>query len=188
MENRNGLIVHARLTEATGTAERTTALDMIEDNAKRGSTLGADKNYNTTLSPVAASAAARRMSRRTIPTAARRLTRARHGIPAIASARSSASGSKNHSRGSRQSAVCARPGTVAAAWFSGSSCSAPQPTISFVFRRCWQQRDESVWSVKHATKLDRKLRAQRRLWPIDRLILAAHIRRIALQDYFSAAC
>jgi len=46
-ENRNGLIVDARLTEANGTAERTTALDMIEDNAKPGSTVGADKNYDT---------------------------------------------------------------------------------------------------------------------------------------------
>ena len=39
-ENRNGLIVDARLTEANGTAERTTALDMIEDNANPGSTVG----------------------------------------------------------------------------------------------------------------------------------------------------
>ena len=31
-ENRNGLVVDARLTEANGTAERATALDMIEDN------------------------------------------------------------------------------------------------------------------------------------------------------------
>ena len=38
-ENRNGLIVDARLTEANGTAERTTALDMIEDNARPGSTV-----------------------------------------------------------------------------------------------------------------------------------------------------
>ena len=47
MENRNGLIIDARLTEANGTAERTTALDMIEDNAKSGSTVGGDKNYDT---------------------------------------------------------------------------------------------------------------------------------------------
>jgi hypothetical protein len=47
MENRNGLIVDARLTEANGTAERATALDMIEDNAKPGSTVGGDKNYDT---------------------------------------------------------------------------------------------------------------------------------------------
>jgi IS5 family transposase len=47
VENRNNLIVDARLTEATGTAERTTALDMIEDNAGPGSTVGADKLYDT---------------------------------------------------------------------------------------------------------------------------------------------
>jgi transposase len=47
MENRHGLIVDARLTEANGTAERTTALDMIEDNARPGSTVGGDKNYDT---------------------------------------------------------------------------------------------------------------------------------------------
>src|ERR1700728_74790 len=46
-ENRNGLIVDARLTEANGTAERTTALAMIEDNAASGSTVGGDKNYDT---------------------------------------------------------------------------------------------------------------------------------------------
>lgn len=46
-ENRNGLIVDARLTEANGTAERATALDMIKDNTKPGSTVGGDKNYDT---------------------------------------------------------------------------------------------------------------------------------------------
>jgi transposase len=47
MENRNALIVDARLTEANGTAERTTALAMIDDNARPGSTVGGDKNYDT---------------------------------------------------------------------------------------------------------------------------------------------
>ena len=46
-ENRHGLIVDAKLTEATGTAEREAALAMIDDNAGPGSTLGADKNYDT---------------------------------------------------------------------------------------------------------------------------------------------
>jgi len=46
-ENRNGLIVDARLTEANGTAERATALDVIDDIARPGSTVGADKNYDT---------------------------------------------------------------------------------------------------------------------------------------------
>jgi transposase len=47
MENRNALIVDARLTKANGTAERATALDMIDDNARPGSTVGGDKNYDT---------------------------------------------------------------------------------------------------------------------------------------------
>jgi len=47
MENRNALIIDARLTEANGTAERATALDMIDDNAGPGSTVGGDKNYDT---------------------------------------------------------------------------------------------------------------------------------------------
>jgi transposase len=47
MENRNALIVDARLTEASGTAERATALAMIDDNAAPGSTVGGDKNYDT---------------------------------------------------------------------------------------------------------------------------------------------
>jgi hypothetical protein len=42
-ENRQGPIVEARLTEANGTAECAIALDMIEDNAKPGSTVGADE-------------------------------------------------------------------------------------------------------------------------------------------------
>jgi transposase len=46
-ENRNGLIIDARLTEANGTAERTSALDMIKDNARPGCTVGGDKNYDT---------------------------------------------------------------------------------------------------------------------------------------------
>jgi transposase len=46
-ENRHGLIVDARLTEANGTAECSTALDMVDDNASARSTLGADKNYDT---------------------------------------------------------------------------------------------------------------------------------------------
>ena len=40
MENRNSLIVDARLTEANCRAERATALGMINDNVGRGSTVG----------------------------------------------------------------------------------------------------------------------------------------------------
>ena len=48
MENRNGLVVDACLTEANGHAERIAALHMIEPRADRPRpiTLGADKGYD----------------------------------------------------------------------------------------------------------------------------------------------
>ena len=49
MENRNGLVVDACLTDANGHAERIAALHMIEPRADRSTpiTLGADKAYDT---------------------------------------------------------------------------------------------------------------------------------------------
>jgi transposase len=44
MENRNGLVVDTRLTQATGTAERDAAEEMLQ---KRRGTVGADKAYDT---------------------------------------------------------------------------------------------------------------------------------------------
>lgn len=47
-ENRNGLVVDARLSQATGTAERESALTMVETlPGQHPITLGADKNYDT---------------------------------------------------------------------------------------------------------------------------------------------
>jgi transposase len=48
MENRNGLVVDVALTQATGTAEREAALEMLgEIPGKRRITVGGDKNYDT---------------------------------------------------------------------------------------------------------------------------------------------
>ena len=50
MENRHGLVVETRLTEATGTAEREASVAMVgqKRKQKRGRlTLGGDKNYDT---------------------------------------------------------------------------------------------------------------------------------------------
>jgi transposase len=48
MENRTGLVVDVAVTQATGTAERDTAFDMLERiPGKRRITLGADKGYDT---------------------------------------------------------------------------------------------------------------------------------------------
>lgn len=49
MENRNGLLVELRIEEAHGRAERTTALEMLEQELPRNGriTVGADKGYDT---------------------------------------------------------------------------------------------------------------------------------------------
>lgn len=48
MENRNGLAVNARVTQATGTAEREAAVAMVQAlSGTHRVTLGADKNYDT---------------------------------------------------------------------------------------------------------------------------------------------
>ena len=48
MENRNGLVVDARLSEATGTAERDSAVEMVsEQPGTHRITVGADKLYDT---------------------------------------------------------------------------------------------------------------------------------------------
>ena len=49
MENRNGLVMAAEMTPATGTAEREAAVAMVEELADgQRLTLGADKGYDTT--------------------------------------------------------------------------------------------------------------------------------------------
>lgn len=48
MDNRNGLVVDVQITQATGTAERDTALDMLQAvPGSRHLTVGADKGYDT---------------------------------------------------------------------------------------------------------------------------------------------
>jgi transposase len=46
-ENRNGLVVDVRVTQATGTAEREAALAMLEQKGRKRVTLGADRGYDT---------------------------------------------------------------------------------------------------------------------------------------------
>lgn len=47
-ENRNGLVVDVRTTQATGTAERTAAIEMVGNKpAKKRVTLGGDRGYDT---------------------------------------------------------------------------------------------------------------------------------------------
>jgi transposase len=47
MENRNGLLIDLAVSEANGTCERETALSMLEQHAPAGTTVGADRGYDT---------------------------------------------------------------------------------------------------------------------------------------------
>lgn len=47
MENGNGLVVDVATSLATGKAERQAALELLAKPAKRGTTVGADKGYDT---------------------------------------------------------------------------------------------------------------------------------------------
>lgn len=47
VENRHGLLVDLRISEANGFAERQTALEMLDEHLRHGSTLGADRGYDT---------------------------------------------------------------------------------------------------------------------------------------------
>ena len=116
MENRNGLVVDARLTQATGTAEREAALAMLGDlPGRRRITVGADKDYDTAAFVAAARdderhAACGAEHQRHI--AARTSTGGPRAMPAIGSARSSASGSRRRTAGSRRSAAWRRPNSA----------------------------------------------------------------------------
>lgn len=46
-ENRNGLVVDVRTTQASGTAERDAAIEMISGKASKRVTLGGDRGYDT---------------------------------------------------------------------------------------------------------------------------------------------
>ncbi len=75
-ENRNGLIVAALLSEATGTAEREAALRLVERYRLRpGATLGADKAYDAQAFVAALDA------RGIVPHIARNTSRRRSAVP-----------------------------------------------------------------------------------------------------------
>lgn len=47
MDNRNGLLVDLQVREANGSAERETALSMLQEHASEGATVGADRGFDT---------------------------------------------------------------------------------------------------------------------------------------------
>ena len=131
MENRSGLVVAARLTQATGLAERAAASMLIEDVPGRHRiTVGADRAYDTTgfvaglrrlnATPHVAqniSGRTSRIDRRTV----------RH--PGYWRANGRASGSRRRSPGSRPSPAKPRPASAAPPGSAGPSRWRPRPTI-----------------------------------------------------------
>ena len=119
MENRNGLVVAAEMTAATGTAEREAAVAMVEEMAGgRRMTLGADRAYDT-ADFVAG------MRRLGVTPHVSQNSNGRHRRPHHASSRRSAcacaSASRKCSAGSRRWAGCARRVTAARRWSGGCS-------------------------------------------------------------------
>ena len=112
MENRNGLIVGAVTTTASGHAERRAALALIEPQAGAPVTLGADKGYDsadfvtalrdkTVIPHVAQNTSGRRSAIDDRPTPV---------IPAMRSRSASANASRRPSAGPRRWPACARCG------------------------------------------------------------------------------
>ena len=123
MENGNGLLVDARLSQATGTAEPRAALEMLGALPVSGKkTMGADKNYDT----AAFVAAARKLN--VTPHVAQNITThrgsnidgrtTRHA--ATEPARSSANASRRPTVGSRKSPGWRRPSI--AVWTGSAGC------------------------------------------------------------------
>ena len=133
MENRNGLIVGAVTTTATGHAERWAALTLIEPHADTPQpvTLGADKGMTAPiLSPRCATRRSLRTLRSTLAPGARRLTTASPPIPATRSPSASANGSRRPSAGPRRWRACASCGTAGCSRSIGNSPSQWPPTTS----------------------------------------------------------
>ena len=102
MEHRNALIVDAELTEATGYAERDTALEMLDGSHPRPDVEPSRATRATTPKislPMSASSGSRRTSRRTRPANAPRSTGAPPAMPDMPSVNGSANGSRNRSAG-----------------------------------------------------------------------------------------
>jgi hypothetical protein len=115
MENRNGLVVDARLTHATGTAEPAAVLQMLQALPGTGHKRSARTRATTPppSSPTAAPPASRRMWRRTSTRiAARTSTGGRRAMAAIASVRPFASGSRRRTAGSSRWVAWRKPSCV----------------------------------------------------------------------------
>ena len=127
MDNRHGLVVNTRLTQASGTAEPEAALAMAAEIAgQHRVTLGADKGYDQKelVRELRAHQVTPHFARKVHSAIDRRTTR----HPGYAISQSSANGWKRSSVGSRPSAACARPAIGVPTGSVGCLPSQPPPT------------------------------------------------------------
>ena len=135
MENRNGLIVGAVTTRASGHAERLAALALIEPPRRapaahhaRGRQRLRRRRVYPSLSWSCATRRSRRMLRRTPAVAVRRSTPAPPAIPDMRSPSASANASRRPSAGPRRWPACARCGIAGCLKSTGNSPSPWPPT------------------------------------------------------------
>jgi hypothetical protein len=124
MENRHGLVDNAQVTQATGTAERDAAVDMVQAlSGTHRVTLGADKAYDTRGCVDALRCAnVTPHVGQTRATVRRRSMDVPPAIPAMSLASDSATALRSASAGPRPSVACARAGLSAArSWTFNSS-------------------------------------------------------------------
>ena len=141
VENRNGLIVNAMVWEASGTAERDTALAMLEQIAGTKQVTATKALTRLTSSPSAATCRSRHMSHRmTVGAAAVPLTSGRRVMQATASAKGNGSESRNVSAGSRRLPCCARCAIAACSKWIGCSPSPARPTTWYACATCRYRR------------------------------------------------
>jgi DDE family transposase len=127
MDNRHGLVVNTRLTQASGIAEPTAALAMAAEIAGQGRvTLGADKGYDQKelVRALREYRVTPHVAQKVNSAIDRRSTRP----PATCSASGGANEWKRSSAGSRQSPDCARLVIVESPGLVGPSPSRPLPT------------------------------------------------------------
>lgn len=153
MENRNGIILDLLVTQATGTAERDAAIQLLDRRRlpRKRMTLAGDKGYEPGPSPRRyANAKSHRMSPRIRPTAGAQSTGGRPGMPAMRSVNGCASASKNASAGSRQPAKDASSGTSAKPRTSSGQPSPPSPLTSSAWQT-WRPRQPNQQTAKIRT-------------------------------------
>ena len=153
MENRNGLVVGAVATRASGHAERLAALALIEPHGERSRvTLGADKGYESAdfVMELREQTVTRHV-RRTRAGGARRSMAAPPAIPAKRSRSASANALRRPLAGPRRWPACARCGIAGCPGSIGNSPSRWPPTILSDCPNCWPRRRRDPRTECHAS-------------------------------------